>query len=201
MGVSHLTLSIDMTGRAVVVVGGGEVALRKVKRLLGGGARVTVVAPVTNQEISCMAASGALIWMPRAYQPDDLSGAFLAVAATDDRQCNLAVAADARKQGIPACLASDPSAGDWQLPALLRQGDLELAVSTAGRCPAYAVALRDMLAETIDERFGEALEAAAAFREKLLTEGKATPYNIQILREYVQNLIQECKVPHKEPAP
>jgi len=91
------------------------------------------------------------------------------IAATSDRDVNRRVALEARKLGIPVNVSDRPDEGNCRFPALLQRGSLELAISTEGRSPAAAVALRDMLAELIGEEYGEMLELLAIVREKLLT--------------------------------
>jgi precorrin-2 dehydrogenase/sirohydrochlorin ferrochelatase len=180
---------IEMQGMSVLIAGGGQVALRKLKSMLAAGAEVRVVAPAVAPEIRELAASRAVVVRDGRYSSSDLDGVFLAVAATDDTVVNRQIAEEAIRRGILVSVADDPEFGNCTFPALLRRGRLEIGVSTGGRSPGFAVAVRDMLAEIIDERFAEALDSMASVREKLLTGGKASQYNIKVLREQAKHLI------------
>ena len=121
-----------------MVVGGGEVANRKARKLLQARARVVVISPDVRPEIESMAAEVCR----RTYREGDLEGAFLAFAATDRREVNAAVAREAREKGIPVNVADDPTEGDFALPSTLRRGRLQVAVSTGGASPTLARRIR-----------------------------------------------------------
>jgi siroheme synthase-like protein len=197
---SHLPLNIDMQGRPVLIAGGGNVALRKVKALLGARAAVRMVAPDLLPELTALAAAGELSIRIGRYEPVDLEGAFLAVAATGDAGVNARIAADARERGILVAVSDAPGLGTCTFPAVLRRGELEIAVSTGGRCPALAVEVRDIVAGMIGEEYGLALERLATEREKLLTEGKGSTYNGAIMRSRARELVAEF-IERKERVP
>lgn len=186
-----LPLNIEMHGKTALVVGGGKVALRKVQALLASGALLRVVAPEICRELAELAARGTISVRRGCYAVADLDAAFLAVAATDAAAVNRAVAADAKERGILVMVADNPLAGNCTFPAVLRRGDLEITVSTGGRCPTLAAEIRDMIAGIIGDEYGEALELLAAEREKLLTDGSASTYNTQVLRSLAGRLIAE----------
>ena len=188
-----LTLSIDMNDRLVTVVGGGEVACRKVQTLLESGARVRIVSPEIKPELREVCASGRIEWRQNGYRPEDLDGSFLVVAATADRELNRAVAEEARRRGMLVNVAAPPECGDTTLPAVLQRGGLEIAVSSGGTCPAFAVAVRDRLEREIGPEYGQALQEAAQLREKLLTERETTPYNAEAFRSHVRQLVDGIK--------
>ncbi|MGC4118819.1 MAG: bifunctional precorrin-2 dehydrogenase/sirohydrochlorin ferrochelatase [Myxococcales bacterium] len=136
-------------GRRVVVVGAGEVAERRVRALLDAGARVTLVAPEASAGLARLARQGRLGWERRRYREGDLRGAFVAFAASDDRDANRAVAAEARRRGILVNAADDPGACDFTMPAVARSGPVCVAVSTGGTSPTLAQHLRDALARRL----------------------------------------------------
>ncbi len=166
-------------------------ALRKVHALLASGASLRVVAPEICLELADLAAQGAVSVRRGCYAVADLDAAFLAVAATDAAAVNRAVAADASERGILVMVADSPLAGNCTFPAVLRHGNLEIAVSTGGRCPTLATEIRDMIAGVIGDEYGVVLEQLAAEREKLLTDGSASTYNKQVLRSLAGRLIAE----------
>ncbi len=121
-----------------MVVGGGEVANRKARKLLQARAKVVVISPNVKPELASMAAEVRR----RPYREGDLEGAFLAFAATDSREVNAAVAGEARERGITVNVADKPSEGDFALPSTLRRGQLQVAVSTGGASPTLAQRIR-----------------------------------------------------------
>lgn len=198
MRMSHILLNIDTQEKSALVVGGGQVACRKIKALLAAGVCVMVVSPVIELEIAELCKSGALSVREGNYRSSDLENIFLAVAATDDASVNRQIAADARKCRILVAVADAPELGNCTFPAMLRRGSLEIGVSTGGVAPSFAVAVRDMLAELVTERFAEALNDMSILREKLLTDGKASQYNKKVLLEQARLKLTELTETHKE---
>src|SRR2546427_3446247 len=105
---AYFPVALDLQGRRCLVVGGGSVAQRKVDALLDAGAQVLIVAPRISAEIEGLGLLRAVEIRLRQYQPDDLDGVFIVVAATDDRETNARVAADARQRGILVNAVDDP---------------------------------------------------------------------------------------------
>jgi precorrin-2 dehydrogenase / sirohydrochlorin ferrochelatase len=191
----YLALNIDMGKRAVLIVGGGKVAARKLQALREAGAVVRVVAPAVLPAIREQEASGAVTIRSGGYETADLDGVTLVVAATDDPALNRRVALEAGEKGILVSVADQPEAGDCHFPAVLRRGGLEIAVSTGGRCPALAAEVRDAIAGMIGNDYADLVEQLAADREKLLTEGNGTTYNKALLRTKARCLIAELSAP------
>lgn len=167
-------VNLNVKGRKAVVVGGGNVALRKVGGLLAAGARVSVVAESPHPEIRLLAAAGRLRLEARPYADGDLEGAFLAVAATDDEEVNARVSAEAVRRGILVNVADRPALCTFTLPAVVRRGDLTLAVATDGRCPALSRALREELENTYGEEYAGLTDLMGSLRGRLMAEGR--PY-------------------------
>lgn len=195
----YLTLNIDVQDRTALVVGGGAVALRKVKTLLGAGARVRVVAPALGEALEGLKLSGDISVRSAPYSPADLDGVFLAVAASDNREVNGEVARDARARGILVAVANAPRLGSCTFPAILRRGELEIAVSSGGRCPAFSVQVRNRIAGLVGEEYAMALEQLATEREKLLTEGNGSTYNAKLVRFQAERLMTEL-ADNREPS-
>jgi precorrin-2 dehydrogenase/sirohydrochlorin ferrochelatase len=167
----------------VVFVGGGLVAFRKVGSLLSAAALVRVVAPALVPDLEQLARRGEIETVRRGYCHGDLVGAALVLAATDLADVNRLVAAEAKERGIPVNVANPPEEGDCALPATVTIGDLHLTVSTGGRCPAFSRWLARKLPQMLGSEYAEALELAAAVREKLLTDSGIRAYNGQILAQ------------------
>ena len=145
---------LDLSGRRCVVVGGGEVADRKARKLLQARARVVVISPEVGAELE----SVAVEVHRRHYREGDLEGAYLAFAATDSREVNAAVAREANERGVPVNVADRPSEGDFALPSTLRRGRLQVAVSTGGASPTLARRIRDELEEVFGPEWAGIVE-------------------------------------------
>jgi precorrin-2 dehydrogenase/sirohydrochlorin ferrochelatase len=145
---------LDLSGRRCVVIGGGEVANRKARKLLQARARVVVISPEIGAELE----SVAVEVHRRPYRAGDLEGAYLAFAATNVREVNAAVAREAKERGVPVNVADKPSEGDFALPSTLRRGRLQVAVSTGGASPTLAQRIRGELEEAFGPEWAGIVE-------------------------------------------
>jgi len=158
----------DLTGRTCLVVGGGPVGEERARRLSESGARVRLVAPRVTPGVAVLAAQGAVSDLRhREYMSDDLDGCVLVVAATDRREVNRRVRADAGDRGIPCNVADDPALGDFIVPAVVRRGELTLAVSTGGASPTVAAHVRGRLEETFGPEWADLLRMLGDARDAL----------------------------------
>ena len=162
-------LNVDLSGRSLILVGGGKVAERKVRGILSAGTEtsICVIAPKITMVLQEHAAAGRLCWKQACYADGMLEGAFLVYAATDMREVNAAVAAEAKRRGIPVNVIDDPAASTFQVPASIRRGELILSVSTAGGSPALSRAIRMELEEMYPSAFGMWLERVSCLRVEL----------------------------------
>jgi uroporphyrin-III C-methyltransferase / precorrin-2 dehydrogenase / sirohydrochlorin ferrochelatase len=160
----------DLTAQKVLIVGGGEVALRKLALLTRSGAKVTVVAPQMLPEFSEQAADGKIRVVLREFVADDLDGARLVIVATARRAVNRWIAALSEARGIPVNVVDDREASRFIVPALIDRDPVLVAISTGGASPVLARRLRERLEALIPKRFGElalwlqALRRAARWR-------------------------------------
>jgi precorrin-2 dehydrogenase/sirohydrochlorin ferrochelatase len=145
---------VDLSGRRCVVVGGGEVANRKARKLLQARAGVVVISPEILPELE----SVAVEVHRRAYEEGDLEGAYLAFAATNSREVNAAVAREAKERSIPVNVADKPSEGDFALPSTLRRGRLQVAVSTGGASPTLARKIKEELEDVFGPEWAGIVE-------------------------------------------
>ncbi len=136
-------VSLRIDGAPCLVVGGGSVALRKVRGLIAAGARVRVVSPELPRRPSGVA------WAKRRFRPADVRGMSLVFAATDDPGVNIAVAEACRREGVPVNVADAPHLCTFQVPSVVRRGALTLAVSTGGASPALARRLKRRLSDLV----------------------------------------------------
>ncbi len=146
-----MPVDLLIEGRPCLVVGGGNVATRKVGHLLEAGAHVKVVSTTMSDAMAAWAAGGQITHMARKFKLSDLRGQFLVFAATDDEAVNRHVIACCRKREI-LCNAADANwtEGDFLTPAILRKAGLVVTVSTGGRSCRMARIIKDRLAETIE---------------------------------------------------
>ena len=157
-------LNLELSGRRIVVIGGGHVAARKVRVLAFYEAEVTLVAPKVASEIAQMATAGKIIWLQERYRPEQLDGAFIVICATNDATLNRQVASDARKIGALVGAPGEPELADFFVPASFRCGRLCVAVSTDGLSPALARVIKDGLQAKLPPTFGDWLERLALLR-------------------------------------
>ena len=165
---SLFPIFLKLTGRPAVVVGGGHLAESKISSLHAANAQVTVIAPSARESIAEMAANGDVVWRRRAYALGDLAGSFLAVAATDDPAVNRAVFAEAEAAGVLCNAVDDPPFCDFYFPSVVRRGDLQIAISTAGQSPALAQRLRKEINALLPLDAGDWLSELGNLRREVL---------------------------------
>ena len=157
----------DISGKTCVVVGGGEVAARKVVRLLECGARVCVVSPRLASELSVLKKDQRIDHIRDLYKADYLEGSMLVIGATDDEATNAAISRDAKSRGILVNIVDDSPKCDFILPSLVERGDLTIACSTAGKSPALARHLREELERTYGEEYAALTRILGQLRNKM----------------------------------
>jgi precorrin-2 dehydrogenase/sirohydrochlorin ferrochelatase len=141
----HYPVFLDLKDRRCVVVGGGDIAERKVAGLLECAARVNVISPRVTPDVRVHAERGELQWVAREYTEGDLKGAFLAIAATSDEAVNVAVAREASREGVVLNVVDKPALCTFIAPAVIRRGEVTVALSTGGASPALARKMRESL--------------------------------------------------------
>lgn len=161
---------LDIQNRKALVVGGGSVGSRKVKTLLDCGAVVSVVSTEVSGTLAQYARRGLVELINRAYRPSDLDGMFLVIGATDDEALNRKISNDAQRLGKLCNIADRPEACNFILPSIVNRGDLTIAVSTAGKSPAFAKHLRKSLENSFGPEYAEFLDLMGAVRSRLLAE-------------------------------
>lgn len=182
-------LSLD--GRVCLVVGGGSVGERKIRRLLDCGARVHLIARDCTPWVREQCEAGRIIPLGADYHSDRLTGVDLAFAATSDSGLNRRIAADAGEKRIWCNMATDPELGSFILPSIFERGPVTVAVSTAGMSPAAAKFIR----EKLEGRFGPGLTLSLQFmgllRSAILAQGLDPHENQRIFREVAALPLEE----------
>jgi siroheme synthase-like protein len=162
---------LNIQGKKCLVVGGGEVALRKSQMLLEHGANVVIVSPEFCTEINKLAEGGAVRTVHREYDTVDLEDAFLVIAATDSATVNEKVAEDARKRSILVNVVDKPDISDFIVPSYFRRGDIIVAVSTSGKSPALARKIRGELETEVKAEYARLAEITSDVRAELKAKG------------------------------
>src|SRR5258706_1398289 len=161
---------LNLTGRPAVVIGGGAIAEGKVLGLLEVDAQVTLIAPEVTPALYELIENKKITWEQRAYQQGDLEGAAIAISATDDREVNKRVWDEAQARGILINVVDDPPYCDFIAPAIVRRGDITLAISTNGKMPALAAHLRRELEKSFRDEYVQLLEITTPLREQLAAQ-------------------------------
>ena len=154
-----------------MVIGGGKVALRKVRLLLEHGGRVEVVSPTLCPELRQLAGDGSIKVISQNYQPGVLADAFIAIAATTEADTNEKVAEEAKRQGILVNVVDNPEQSNFIVPSSLRRGDIAIAISTAGKSPALARKIRTQLEQNFGEEYTSLVMLISEVRAELKQRG------------------------------
>jgi uroporphyrin-III C-methyltransferase / precorrin-2 dehydrogenase / sirohydrochlorin ferrochelatase len=163
----HLPLFADLTNRAVLVVGGGTVAERRVTLLLEAKAAVTVVAPQLSSQLAELATDGTIIHLPRAYAADSLEPYWLIVAATDDKSVNAAVAAAACAAKRFCNVVDDPALCTFIMPAIVDRSPVTIAIGSSGLSPVLARWIKGVIETLLPARLGALAELAGRWRTRV----------------------------------
>lgn len=167
----YYPIFLNTGGKKCVVVGGGKVALRKVKMLLDCGADVTVVSPKPCPEIVTLSKGGSIHLIQRDYEAGDLKDAVIAMVCTDVKKVNRKVADEAKKTGVLVNVADNPEPSDFIIPSFFRRGNLTIAVSTSGMSPALARKIRAKLEKGFGEEYGSLLSIIGEVRSAIKERG------------------------------
>lgn len=164
---SLFPLFVKLENRSCLVVGAGVIAEGKIRSLLEAGAAISVVAPRATPQVRDWAATNAIAWRRRKFTPADLDDKFLVVAATPVAAVNALVFGEARHRKILCNSVDDPPHCDFFYPAIVRRGDLQIAISTNGKSPALAQRLRQRFERQFGPEYADKLSELGAARERL----------------------------------
>ncbi|MGD8834754.1 MAG: bifunctional precorrin-2 dehydrogenase/sirohydrochlorin ferrochelatase [Desulfobacteraceae bacterium] len=182
---------LDIKGRSCLVVGGGQVGTRKVRTLLKCGARVRVISPEVTPTLAELAEQGSIELTRRNYHSSDLDKVFLVIGATDDQAFNRKIHRDAEAAQRLCNIADQPALCNFVLPSIVNQGDLSIAISTAGKSPAFAKHLRRQLEGQFGPEYGRMLDLMGAVRKRLLAEEHTPEAHKPLFEQLIQNGLLE----------
>jgi precorrin-2 dehydrogenase/sirohydrochlorin ferrochelatase len=187
----YYPILLKIEGRAVLVVGGGEVGARKVETLLRSGARVSVVSPELVPWLAERVREGVVELVGSDYDECQLHGRFLVIAATNDGELNSRIASDAERRNLLCNVVDVPREGNFIVPALMRRGALTLAISTDGQSPALARKIREELEDRYGEEYADLLHLLGAVRARLLSASKDSRLNKERFERLVRSPLVE----------
>jgi len=192
MTLKYYPVCLDISNRKCVVIGGGEVAERKVLSLLECGASVALAAISLTDLLSGLVQEKRIEHLGGPYEDCYLEGAFMVIGATDRPEINRRIFEDARKRGVLVNIVDEPSRCDFIVPAVFNRGDLSVAVSTGGRSPALARRIREELEERYGPEYGTLLRIMGKIRRKILEKGAGPEANRRIFEDLLDAPLLAC---------
>jgi siroheme synthase-like protein len=179
---------LKLEGRRCLVVGAGPVAEEKIESLLHTGAKIQVVAPVATARVQSWAREKKIRWQRRTFRAADLAGAVIVVAATSSSALHSKIYRQARRRGVLCNSVDDPENCDFYYGAVVRRGDLQIAISTAGRSPALAQRLRKKLEQDIGVEYERFVTALGDRRKRLFAKSISPARRKALLHELASEI-------------
>jgi len=187
----YYPISLDIQKRNCLVVGGGSVGTRKVMMLLECGAMVFVVSMEATGKLQELSDNGKIRLERRSFKTSDLHGKFLVMGATDNSEINRQIYTEAQRLGVLCNIADYPEACDFILPAIVKQGDLTIAISTSGKSPAFAKKLRKDLEKEFGSEVADFLKLMGEIRKKLLSEDHEPEAHKHLFEQLIERKLVE----------
>jgi precorrin-2 dehydrogenase/sirohydrochlorin ferrochelatase len=188
----YYPVNLDMTNKRCVIVGGGDIAERKVERLLECGAQVTVVSKSLTRVLKARKKTGQMDHIDRDYEAQALDGAFMVIGATDRNDVNERISKDAMARGLLVNIVDDPDRCNFILPSLVQQGDLSIAISTGGKSPALAKKLRKELEKQYGPEYQTLLVIQGILRKRILARDQRVADNKAVFEDLVHSDILQA---------
>jgi precorrin-2 dehydrogenase len=179
---------LKLEGRRCLVVGAGPVAEEKIESLLHTGAKIQVVAPAATARVQSWAREKKIRWQRRTFRAADLAGAFVVVAATSSSALHSKIYKQARRRGVLCNSVDDPENCDFYYGAVVRRGDLQIAISTAGRSPALAQRLRKKLEQDIGVEYERFVTILGDRRKRLFAKSISPARRKALLHELASEI-------------
>lgn len=190
-------LFVDMRGKTCIVVGGGEVAFRKVEVLLRFEADLIIIAPEVSSSINELENQGKINILRKEYSEQDIDGAFLIIAATSSSRVNESVFRDARKRNIPVNIVDDPEKCTFFFPSVIKRGDLTIGISTSGTYPALSKKIRKIAEEVFTEEYSAILNLLADFRLRVRKSHLNQSQRGKVLKQVVDEFYDNGIISHQ----
>jgi len=186
---NYYPVMLDVRGRSAIVIGGDAIAAEKATALANSGARVSALSPEFGAEMLTLAEHGQITLLRKGYEPGDLEGAFVVVAATNDAALIEAIWQETQQRGQPVNIVDVPRYCTFILPSILRRGKLTVAVSTEGASPSLAKRIRQQLEEVLPAAYEAYIDLAALARAHLRRQGVSYAVRDEFFREFMDSSI------------
>jgi len=191
MNMPYYPIFLDLKDQKILVVGGGKVAERKIKNLLAYGCRIYIISTHFTPELKQLVSENKVEDIPYESLETLMDDAFMIIAATDDPKANTEIALQARKRGVLVNAVDQPRDCNFIMPSIVRQGDLQIAISTAGKSPALAKKIRKGMDKMFGPEYGSLVELLGLIRIKLLSLGQVSSKNKTIFQKLVDSDLLE----------
>ena len=188
----YYPIFVDIRDRKVVVVGGGEVAERKVMTLFECGAKIDLIAETLTDKLKRLVEDNVVSYLGREFGEDALEGAALVIAATNDAGLNRVVSNKARERNIFVNTVDQPEDCTFIVPSVVKRGDLLIAISTSGKSPALAKRIRQELEKRFDESYAHLIDIMGRLRKVVLAAGLMQSENRKIFDSILESDILEA---------
>lgn len=190
---------LKLEGKRCLVIGAGKVGEPKIASLIGTGARIHVIALSATHAVKGWAASGKITLELRPFVFEDLDGTFLAVVATASRALNISIYREAKRHGALCNVVDDPDYCDFYYPAVVRRGDLQIAISTSGQSPSLAQRLRQQLERQFGEEYAEWVAELGETRRLVLASGLDPKQQSELLHSFASREVVERALAEDSP--
>ncbi|TET94463.1 MAG: bifunctional precorrin-2 dehydrogenase/sirohydrochlorin ferrochelatase [Desulfobacteraceae bacterium] len=190
----YYPIFLDLNNQNVIVVGGGEVAERKIRNFLIYGCKIYISSPHLTPHLKQLVAKKKIHHIPFESLDTYLDDTFMVIAATDDPEVNSQIASQAKKHGLLVNTVDQPKDCNFIMPSIVKRGDLQIAISTSGKSPALAKKIRKEMDSTFGPEYDSFIELLGLLRIKLLSHGQPSSKNKIIFQKLVDsNLLELIK--------
>jgi precorrin-2 dehydrogenase/sirohydrochlorin ferrochelatase len=189
---------LKLAGRQCLVVGAGPIAQEKIESLLRAGAKVRVVAPDATDSIRTWARAKKIRWEPRKFRSSDFNGVFLVVASTSSPALHEKIYRQSRRRAVLCNVVDDPAHCDFYYGAIVRRGELQIAISTGGHSPALAQRLRKKLEQEIGAEYEHWLENLGEARKRLFAKSLSPARRKALLHSLASEISFEKFLRHRK---
>ena len=172
----YYPMMVNIENKKCLVVGGGNVAYRKLNELIEYGSKVTLISRELNENLDSLVKANdkSIIYIKDSYKKEYIDGAFMVIAATNDSEINFKIAKDCEGENIPVNVVDDPYGSSFIVPAKVKRGDLTILISTNGKCPFYTKFLRKRLETQFDDSYCTILNILGDFRKDIIQNIKSS---------------------------
>ena len=187
----YYPIFLDLNNQNVIVVGGGEVAERKIRNFLIYGCKIYISSPHLTPHLKQLVAKKKIHHIPFESLDTYLDDTFMVIAATDDPEVNSQIASQAKKHGLLINTVDQPKDCNFIMPSIVKRGDLQIAISTAGKSPALAKKIRKEMDSTFGPEYDSLIELLGLIRIKLLSQDQSSSKNKIIFQKLVDSDLLE----------